>query len=142
MRYVRGLSASSFFDYDGSLARAGGPARPELLPDATEADWDVLLSYCETLRFRPGETVFDPSRTDRALYILADGELDGVSAPAVLGEAEFFTGRPHAKGLRAETDGELLRLSFEAFEAMAARDPRLARDLLVDLGRRLALRLP
>lgn len=111
----------------------------ELLPDATEADWEVLLDYCETLRFRPGETVLATGRADRALYILADGKLDSVAAPAVLGEAEFFTGLPRRTEYRAETDGELLRLSFDSFEALAAREPRLARDLLVDLGRRLAL---
>jgi CRP-like cAMP-binding protein len=46
-----------------------------------------------------------------------------------------------AQGYRAATDCELLRLSFDAFLAMSARDPRLGRDLLVDLGRRLALQL-
>jgi CRP-like cAMP-binding protein len=46
-----------------------------------------------------------------------------------------------ARSHRAASDCELVRLSFDAFLAMAARDPRLGRDLLVDLGRRLALQL-
>lgn len=96
----------------------------------------MLLDHCETLRFRSGETV---QRTGRAFYILADGKLDSHTAPAVLGEAEFFTGLPRDSDHRAHTDGELLRLSYDAFEALAAREPRLARDLLMDLGRRLAL---
>jgi CRP/FNR family cyclic AMP-dependent transcriptional regulator len=77
---------------------------------------------------------------DRALYILADGRLDHASAPTVLGEAEFFTGLPRNDAYVAQTDGELLRLSFQSFEALAAREPRLARDLLLDLGRLLAIR--
>ena len=101
----------------------------------------MLLDYCETLRFRPGETVLAAGEDERALYVLADGRLDTAVAPAVLGEAEFFSGLPRRTSATAETDGELLRMSFDAFEAMAAREPRLARELLVDLGRLMALRL-
>lgn len=43
--------------------------------------------------------------------------------------------------IRAVTDGEMLRLGFDSFEALAAREPILARDLLLDLGRILAVRL-
>jgi CRP-like cAMP-binding protein len=139
--YRRGLSSGAYFDHDGSWAAATATTRPELLPSASESDWDRLLSYCSTLRFRSGETVLDTGRPDRALYILADGRLDHATAPAVIGEAEFFTGLPRTHAYRAETDGELLRLNFTDFEALAAREPRIARDLLLDLGRLLALKL-
>ena len=43
--------------------------------------------------------------------------------------------------LRALTSGELLRLGWDAFEALAAREPWLARELLIDLGRLLSARL-
>ncbi|MEA2169871.1 MAG: family transcriptional regulator, cyclic receptor protein [Solirubrobacteraceae bacterium] len=134
------MDSGVFFDYDGSLAAQAAASRPQLLADAPEADWNVLLGSCETLRFRAGEAVLTAGTTDRALYIVADGRLDP-PAPAVLGEAEFFSGLPVAHGYRAATDCELLRLSFDAFTALAAHDPRLGRDLLVDLGRRLALQL-
>ncbi len=39
------------------------------------------------------------------------------------------------------SEGEMLRLSFDGFEALAARDPALGRDILLDLGRILAARL-
>ena len=35
----------------------------------------------------------------------------------------------------------MLRLSFEGFEALAARNPALGRDILLDLGRILSARL-
>ena len=35
----------------------------------------------------------------------------------------------------------MLRLSFEGFEALAARNPSLGRDILLDLGRILSARL-
>jgi CRP-like cAMP-binding protein len=83
--------------------------------------------------------VLAQGEADRALYLLVDGRLGDVAAPAVIGKAEFFTGLPRPDRFVATTDGELLRLGFDAFEAMAAREPRVARDLLVDLGRLLAL---
>ena len=89
---------------------------------------------------------------DRALYLLADGRLEVVrpgtrgvlatlAAPATIGEAEFLDGRPRSVALRAVGHGEIERLSWEAFEALSARDPQLARDILVDVGRVLAARL-
>ena len=35
----------------------------------------------------------------------------------------------------------MLRLSFEGFEALAARNPSLGRDILLDLGKILSARL-
>jgi CRP/FNR family transcriptional regulator, cyclic AMP receptor protein len=89
---------------------------------------------------------------DRALYLLADGRLEVVrpgargvlatlEAPATVCEAEFLDGRPRSVALRAVGHGEIERLSWEAFEALSARDPQLARDILVDVGRVLAARL-
>jgi CRP-like cAMP-binding protein len=43
--------------------------------------------------------------------------------------------------VRALTDGELRSLTPEAFEVLAAREPDLARRVLLDLGRILSLRL-
>ena len=89
---------------------------------------------------------------DRALYLLADGKLELVregtraplatlAAPASLGEAAFLDGKARLVAVRAVTHGELERLSWEAFEGLSARDPQLARDVLVDVGRVLAARV-
>jgi CRP-like cAMP-binding protein len=89
---------------------------------------------------------------DRALYLLADGRLEIVrpggraalatlEAPATLGEAGFLDGRPRTVALRALGHGEMERLSWEALEALGARDPQFARDILVDVGRVLAARV-
>ena len=43
--------------------------------------------------------------------------------------------------LLARTHGEMARMSWDAYEALAARDPRLGRAILVDLGRGLGARL-
>ena len=44
-------------------------------------------------------------------------------------------------GVRALSDGELRSLTPEAFEVLAAREPDLARTMLLALGRILSLRL-
>jgi CRP/FNR family cyclic AMP-dependent transcriptional regulator len=117
-----------------------------------ERAWDRLLAVTETLRFRPGEIVLPEGVADRALYLLADGRLELVrggargvlatlEAPASLGEAAFLDGLPRTVAARAAGHGELERLSWEAFEGLSARDPQLARDVLVDVGRVLAARV-
>ena len=69
------------------------------------------------------------------------GTLATIEAPTTLGEAAFLDGRPRMVALRGVGHGELERLSWDAFEALSARDPGFARDILVDVGRVLAARL-
>jgi CRP/FNR family transcriptional regulator, cyclic AMP receptor protein len=143
------MDTSSFFIYPTLAAEQPAP-EAGLLAARSEEDWDALLSYAETRRLRPGDWLIREGEHDRALYVLSDGRLEAlvggrvsrvIEAPATVGELAFLDGRPRAAGLRALTHGEAQRLSYEAFEALAAREPRLARDLLLDLGRIVATRL-
>ena len=43
--------------------------------------------------------------------------------------------------IKGMTDGELLRLNFEAFERLAEAEPQIAQNLLFELARVLSLRL-
>jgi CRP/FNR family cyclic AMP-dependent transcriptional regulator len=144
------VSFASFFDYSGDSAAT--EARPDdavFLPDLDDAGWERLLAYTQVARFRQGDTVIEAGASDRTLYIVADGvlQLDGpegtamVESGAVLGEMPFFDGRPHVVAVHARTDVDLLGLSPDAFDTLAAREPALARMVLMDLGRLLALRL-
>jgi len=139
-----------FFDYPGeAVTESRRPDDAVFLPDLDEEDWGRLLAYAEVRRFAQGEIVIPAGATDRSLYIVADGTLeltgrDGtatVETGAVIGELPFFDGRPHDAAVRALTDVDLLALSPEAFEVLAAREPSLARAVLLDLGRILSLRL-
>jgi CRP-like cAMP-binding protein len=143
------MDTSSFFVYPTLV---GDQPAPEagLLAARTEEDWDALLAYTDTRRMRPGDWLVREGELDRALYVLSDGRLEAIlpgragrviEAPATVGEVAFLDGRPRTAGLRALTHGEAQRLSYEAFEALSAREPRLARDLLLDLGRIVATRL-
>ena len=94
--------------------------------------------------------MFAEGDLDRALYLLTGGlvELSGtqsppatVEAPAQFGELAFIDGDRQPATGRAVTSGEVLRLSFDALESLAARGPHLATRILLDLGRILAARL-
>jgi CRP/FNR family cyclic AMP-dependent transcriptional regulator len=142
------MDTSAFFQYPTLPAQppAAAPAHPGLLPHASMRDWDALLAATETLRFRAGEIVLAAGARDRALYLLLDGRLavedaSAVTAPDALGVAAFLDGLPGAVTVRAISDAELARLSWDAYEALAARDPMLGRTLLLDLAAGLAARL-
>jgi CRP-like cAMP-binding protein len=59
----------------------------------------------------------------------------------VIGEQAFLDGKPRSATLRAITDGEMLSVSLEAFQILAAHEPELARDMLLDLARTLSVKL-
>ena len=60
-------------------------------------------------------------------------------AGAVIGEQAFLDGKPRSATLRAITDGEMLSVSLEAFQILAAHEPELA--MLLDLARTLSVKL-
>jgi CRP/FNR family cyclic AMP-dependent transcriptional regulator len=143
------MDTSSFFTYPTLIADQPAP-EAGLLAARSEEDWNILLAYTDTRRLHPGDWLIREGEHDRALYVLSDGRLEAIvpgraarviEAPATVGELAFLDGRPRAAGLRALTHGEAQRLGYEAFEALSAREPRLARDLLLDLGRIVATRL-
>jgi CRP-like cAMP-binding protein len=149
------VTFSSYFDYTGA---APGQAADEavLLPDLDDAGWAKLLAHMHMLRCARGDVVIRAGDRDRALYIVADGALEllpdetgaapagrpePIAPGAVIGELSFFDGRPRSATIRAAGDCELFRLDIDDFEVLAAREPVLARTLLLGLGRILALRL-
>jgi CRP/FNR family cyclic AMP-dependent transcriptional regulator len=125
------------------------------MADAFAEDWERIERHAARRRFAAGEHIVSEGELDRSLLIVLDGELefvaagaDGsermlsiISAPTLVGEVAFFDPGPRSGSLRARTAGELLRLSFEQFEALAASSPSLARTLLLEAGRILAIRL-
>jgi CRP-like cAMP-binding protein len=137
------MDTTGFFHYPTEHELPAG--LPGFLAERGEDDWTALLEHTDTHLFRPGDVVIRAGERDRALYLLVDGWLkapSGVIHPiTTVGEAAFLDGRPRAVSVRALTDGELLRLSYDAFEALAARDAALGREILLDVGRILSARL-
>jgi CRP/FNR family transcriptional regulator, cyclic AMP receptor protein len=145
------MDTSSFFSYPTSQVADTGRASG-FLELADEREWDILLTAMQTLVLRPGDTPFAQGQTDRALYLLTDGTLEvaaddaapvTVAAPpaAVLNEIAFLDGGRCTATARSMTDGLVLRLSYDAFESLAAREPQLGRMIVLDLARDVAQRL-
>jgi CRP-like cAMP-binding protein len=141
-----------YFAYPGTAS-----ASEELvfLADRSPEDWERLLAYAELLRYNAGDLIIRAGDNDRALFIIVAGKLEVllptergefrryslIEPKSVTGEVAFVDGRPRTATVRAVTDGDLLRLSFESYEVLAARYPELGRAILLDLGRILAAKL-
>lgn len=146
------MDLSRYFDYEQQGAASGqdAPGEAVFLARATRADWERLASSCVHRRFSHGETVIREGDRAQCLYIVARGSLEVrrgsttvalVPEGSVFGEQAFFDSEPRSADVVAVSDGELLELGADGLENLAARDPQLARAVLLDLGRILSLRL-
>ncbi len=146
---------STFFDYPGGEGDRRGDDNV-CFAGLSPVDWERLVAATERRRFAAGDVVMGLGEAERSLYLIATGTVEvfvgdadagtersvRVQGPgSVLGEVAFFDGRPRSASVRALSSGEVLRLSEVAFDGLAGRHPDLARKILVDLGRILALRL-
>jgi CRP-like cAMP-binding protein len=148
------MDFQSFFDYPGETA-ADEARQLVFLADLSPEGWGKLLARTGAQRFRAGEVLVRAGEAQPALYIVASGSLEVLGTDrrgrerrvavieqgSVFGEQSFFDRLPRSATVRALTDGELRSLTPEAFEVLAAREPDLARMVLLDLGRILSLRL-
>jgi CRP-like cAMP-binding protein len=146
-----GRTVAAFFDYRSEQ----GPERElVLLADLSPADWERLIGSMTRRRFGPGDVVIAEGERDQSLAVVASGSVEVLVGSrrkprraraqgpgTVLGEVAFFDGKPRSATVRALEPSEVLTLSVDAFEVLAARHPDLGRRLLADLGRILAVRL-
>lgn len=144
------MTFASYFDYTGALGSPAAPPSAEFLAALDGEEWLRLLGYCTMLRLMAGDVVLPAGSASRVLHLVADGQLESVApdgesislpAGAVFGELTFLDGLPAPAEVRALSEAEVFCLSFEAFSVMGAREPNLARLVLLDLGRLLAARL-
>jgi signal-transduction protein with cAMP-binding, CBS, and nucleotidyltransferase domain len=151
---AKATAAESFFQPPD---HGDEPRRDEwvFMAQGTPGDWECLVSYTEHMRFKKGETVIRAGEVDRSLYFVTDGRLDlmlpqpngaerlvrTISAPAVIGEMGFVEHRMRSMTIKGMTDGDLLRLDYEAFERLSEEHPQIAHNLLFELARVLSLRL-
>jgi CRP-like cAMP-binding protein len=148
------MDFGNFFNYPGG--DSGVPAQELVfLARLAPEGWAKLLARTGVRRFRTGEVVIREGETQPALFIVASGRLEvfaeharggerrfsAIEPGSVFGEQSFFDGLPRSATVRALSDGELRSLTRDAFEVLAAREPDLARAILLDLGRILSLRL-
>lgn len=150
------MNFSSFFNYPTEQQEAVSSEDLVFLADRSRHDWGKLLHQTETYRFSKGDVLIRQGDMTRAFYIVIFGQFEELASPeqgrrqrrlaiidqgSVIGVQTFLDGLGHPTDVRAVADGEVARLSFEAFEVLAAREPELARAILFDLGRIVSLRL-
>jgi CRP/FNR family cyclic AMP-dependent transcriptional regulator len=142
------------FNYDQPAGALPESDAGVILRKLSTAEWDTFVTFCESLRFAPGECIVRAGESGRAIYIIRAGHVRGELATGrkkvatqkmgpgtVFGELAFFDGGPRSATLWADDTVELLHLPLAAFERLAAWHPRVARELLLDLGRVLSQRL-
>lgn len=150
------MNSTQFIDFPDADIEAAGTTSVAFLAQAGESDWLTLFEHCVRIPFHAGDKVIRQGDLGRSLFIVAEGELETVvlnehephkvqlaliPAHSVFGEQAFFDGQPRSATIRACTDGELLELTMERFEALSSAHPRLAHMMLLDLGRIVSLRL-
>jgi CRP/FNR family transcriptional regulator, cyclic AMP receptor protein len=142
----------TFFDYPGTETETASAAAAEVfLPDASEADWAVLLRFTKRRKFATGEEVMSPGSQEQSLFLIVDGTLEvlatkgapgiTIESGSVLGEIAFFGGGGRSALVRATSSVEVAELGRAEFDGLARESPELARQILFDLGRILAHRL-
>ena len=143
----------SFFNYDDNTE---DPLENiAILEGLSQEDWQKIISHAQLIHFDVNEQLLTAGDKDDALYILVEGQVEAIqpsafgrtnqlaviNAGSVFGEIAFFDGFPRVATIRSISKGNMLKLSKNGFEKLAAWDPLIAQQLLMDLGKVLALRL-
>lgn len=142
------------FDYPGTESQDKALTEITFLGELSEAEWARILRLVETRQFRAGEDLIRTGEKDDSFYILTNGEVDVVidggsvqttlatiTEGSVFGEISFFDREPRSATIRAKSQGSAVRITRENFDNLAAWEPNIARQILLDLGRILAIRL-
>lgn len=148
------MSRPDLFNYSDPAQAPDAPEAGLILQGLDDGAWRVLLGFVEQLAYRAGSPILQAGESGRSIYIVRSGHVRGqvqagrktrqtgrMGPGAVFGELGFFDGVPRSASLWAEDDVELLVMSQAGFERMAVWHPRLARGLLMDLGRVISTRL-
>ena len=157
---------SDFFSYAGPGRTTPEAERREgaraILGDLSSEDWEKFITYAARRRYPAGAVIVEAGSAERALCFIASGQVEVRSEAAaglgwrrrgagrtVQGEGEvfgllsFLDGAPSAitATVSAAAPAELLMLSPDALQQLAAWEPRIALALLRDLGAHVAERL-
>src|SRR5436190_8034369 len=110
-----------------------------------------LAAYMDPIAVRAGDTIITEGETGDALYIVVRGTFAVLSGPSAvrlntvgpghyLGELALLIDEPRSATVRADTDGELLRLDRRQFMELLGRDAGAARAVATTLAHRLRRR--
>ncbi len=143
-------------DEDGELRRrqraAELLAKAELFSGLDRVTLAKLAANLEPVRFAkgeaacvqgdPGDSLFLVSEGTFGVYVTGSDDKPPVRVAAYkrggcFGEMALLTGEPRSATVRADDDGELLRLDHERFAELVRNDPNIGLALSASLSRRL-----
>lgn len=138
------------FDYPDATKTAEPLQEITFLADLSSDDWTRVLKIVNERPFRAGDDLIRIGDKDDSFYILTRGEVEvsigdkvlaTIPEGSVFGEISFFDGALRSATIRARTTGSAIRVTREDLDSLAAWEPDIARKMLFDLGRILAMRL-
>jgi CRP-like cAMP-binding protein len=147
---------SDFFSYGGPGQPDRAPAPRAILSELSSEDWEKFIGYAARRRYPAGAVIVAAGEAARALCFIASGQVEVATANAprkapklqrgegeVFGILSFLDAAPSdiTATVSAQGPAELLLLSPEALQQLAAWQPRIAMALLRDLGAHVAARL-
>jgi CRP/FNR family cyclic AMP-dependent transcriptional regulator len=116
----------------------------------TLQEWKSLAPYLSVRFLRTGDPLMHEGDSEREVFILADGELEvsilgnhiaTLTPGNVVGEGTFFSGGPRSATVTPSQPGVAWGLHWDKFDALSARHPKLAVDLVKGLAAVLAVRM-
>ena len=145
---------SNFFSYGSAAGDDADDGNTAAIGSSLTGDeWDHVLRFAARRRFAPGAVLLKAGDSDRALSFVASGqvELRGPERKRVVlrGEGEtfgvlsFLDGAPSAVtvSVAGVAPAEVVRLTPEALQQLAAWQPLLAIRLWQEMGAQVASRL-
>lgn len=110
-----------------------------------------LAAYMDPVAVAAGDTIITEGETGDALYIIVRGtfavfagtdghRLNTIGPGHYVGELALLVDEPRSATIRADTDGEVLRLERQQFMDLLGRDAPAARAVATTLARRLRRR--
>ncbi|MBC8282074.1 MAG: cyclic nucleotide-binding domain-containing protein [Chloroflexi bacterium] len=113
-----------------------------------------LADEGRTLNLETGSMLISEGQQATDLYILLEGQMEVMAAMdqdwvrvaelgpgTAIGEMAFLDGSPRSARVVASTPCSLLQITRESFERFSTREPKMAIDFVMELGRILAFRL-
>jgi len=138
------------FDYPDTAKPVESLQEITFLADLSREDWARILKIVKSRLFQAGDDLIRVGDKDDSFYILTAGEVEvtiggkvlaNITEGSIFGEISFFDGALRSATVRAKSRGSAVRVTREDLDTLAAWEPEIARKMLFDLGRILAMRL-
>ena len=112
--------------------------------DLSDGELKNLAKVMEEKTFKNGAIIFNEGEEGKALYVLAEGEVEVVKTVKgwyketlaifkkgrLFGELSFLSGKPHSARARATQDSKVFILTRDQFDRFEATDPVITQKIM------------